>query len=430
MTIPAMAIAQHSIPHDALTTVGECRRSFYSINPATMNVRDTTSFSRAGLMGELYRPSKYMPVQTGGNRHDITLGADSYLKLSQESSVWGHAAFTTGVTDDVAEANCIDYLLLAPYVTGDNVGGKLTHKTYRFGGGWSRNFNGWHAGLQAAYRAVIAHRAHDPRVKDIVSDLTLDIGVAHSLGYRYMLGLSAGMRIYNQDSDVDFYNPAGTILTQVYTGLGSTYSRFDNSQADEAAYRLYGYRASLQLLPASPYHHGWRGDITWNRMQSKLFLRDFNNLTLGVTTTSAISGYIGWYTSLSKQVSFLPHLQVTDIMRDGVENLFGSSTSGTYDKVGERPNYKCTAMASLLSLPIEWHSHHNRVTLSASPKGGYCSVEQKLRQSDVKKDFNKYIAGGRVSATVHVISLFNISAQASYYNITGFTSQVKLLLAF
>ena len=109
--------------------------------------------------------------QLGDGHSLFNVFAGSYTRLSPVSVVWGTASFTTGRYNSIRWSDCIDYLRIAPYVLGDEAGGNLSTRRYTFSGGYSRRYGSWTVGADAAYRAEIAYRNHDPRIKTIVSDL-------------------------------------------------------------------------------------------------------------------------------------------------------------------------------------------------------------------------------------------------------------------
>ena len=60
-------------------------------------------------------------------------------------------------------------------------------------------------------RAGQEYRQVDPRPHDVVSDLTIKLGVGMQFP-QYVLGLDLQGRLYKQDQDIDFFYPPGAAL--------------------------------------------------------------------------------------------------------------------------------------------------------------------------------------------------------------------------
>lgn len=397
------AVAQHvealpAVDTDLHSPIGSTLRGYYTAGPATMSWRDSISVSGVAATFDIDRQSTPVTVQEGNGHNLYRLEARSYYKLSASTTVWGDASFTSGVTRNVTWADCIDYTLLAPYMIGDNTGGNITHQRYTFGGGWTRHYGDWTIGASAAYRAENAHRAHDPRVRDIVSDLTISLGAAHTVGNRYLLALDASLRVYHQDCDVDYYNPANTILTRMLTGLGSVYNRFDNNQVNSTGHNLTGWSAAATFAPVN---HGdgisARVSITGNN--ASLVLRQFNNLTLASTSTRHLDASVSWHINAGHPVSLMPTIKASAITRDGKENLFGTSSGTSYDKIGSRNNYSHDMMSAAITVPVEWNVNR-KVRLSATPAAAYATDKESLAEPVRRLEVNRLTAAVDLSSSI------------------------------
>lgn len=363
---------------DLQSPAGALVRSYYTAGPATMPWRDSISVSNVAATFDIERQSSPVIVQEGDGHNLYRLEAESYYKMSGATTVWGNAGFTSGVTKNVKWADCIDYSLLAPYMIGDDTGGNMTRQRYTFGGGWARHYGLWTVGASASYRAETAHRAHDPRVRDIVSDLTISVGGARTLGTRYMVAIDGSLRIYHQDCDVDYYNPANTILTRMLTGMGSVYNRFDNNMANSTGHNLTGWSAGVTFAPVS-HGDGISARVSFTSNSASLVLRQFNNLTLGTTSTSLLDGSVSWRLNSARRVSFMPTIKASASKREGTENLFGTSSGTSYEKVGSRSNYSHDMMEAMVIVPVEWRVNR-KVSLTATPAGSYSNDKESLKE--------------------------------------------------
>lgn len=139
------------------------RLADYETNPAQMFFRDSITVSTAFATADILRQETPVMEQLGDGHTLFGLGAQSYMRLTPESVVWGGAQFVTGKYDNIRWTDCVDYLRVAPYVLGDEAGGDLSTRRYSFSGGYSRRSGSWTWGIDAAYRAEIAYRNRDPR---------------------------------------------------------------------------------------------------------------------------------------------------------------------------------------------------------------------------------------------------------------------------
>lgn len=375
---------------DMAMPVGRQWRDAYSINPATMSYRDSVSVSSAAVAVDHDNASRPAVIQLGDGHTLYSIGAGSYYKLDRVQTVWGHASFTAGKHNNVRMADCLDYELLAPYMMGDDKGGDITIQRYAFGGGWTRSWDKWTAGVQADYRAEIGHRSHDPRIRDIVSDLNLTLGASYRIG-KYAIGIDGGIRFYHQDCDVDYYNMANTTMTRMLSGLGSIYTRFDNNVCDQTGHSLRGYNADLTLVPAGG-DTGVTVNLRYRSDKAKLILRDYNNLTLGITTTRTVSADASWRVA-THAFTFMPTVAATVIARDGTENLFGPPAAGSYDQIGSRDNYRHNITTLAVAVPVEWRLPSHNVIVTATPHASTYNEAEKLLNPERKLHVANWAAG-------------------------------------
>lgn len=341
----------------------------YEHNPATMMSRDSVSLSSLAVGMDLNREDKPVMEQTGDGHDLVRLSASSFTRLGERSVVWGDAAFVTGKYRDVRWTDCIDYMRVAPYVLGDEVGGDLSTRNYSFAGGYARNYGRWDFGGHVAYRAEIAYRNRDPRVKSVVSDLSVNAGAAYRFGH-YQLGLKGGINVYNQSCDLDFYSPINEINTYTLTGMGTYYRRFMGNTNKNSGYSSFGYDAGLQWLPAGE-KSGLSVTVGYTHYRMEQQLRNFNNLTLGYTDNDLVAFSVAYRFALSGALVFRPLVRGQMFSRKGTENLFGTSAGASYDKIGSRNPYDFSARSFDVTLPFELTAGVARFTVA--PQMGYTS---------------------------------------------------------
>lgn len=325
-------------------------RTLFSANPATFGYWRQTALSAIDARGNYLSRDEAETVQEGTGHLLGSIEATSFMPLSATTAVWGSAGFTSGQYRGILWNNSADYSLVAPYVYGDSVGGNLQTRQYTFSGGYSGRSNGWGWGAEASYRAVIDYRNRDPRDKIVVSDLSIDAGASRELPNGYIVGLSGGLRIYNQESDVEFYNPNNDIRAYALTGLGNYYSRFSGNSNLNTAYKGTAGRASLQYLPKAGC--GLMITVDGKYTAIRQILRDFNNLDLTRSDTYSIELKAA-YSFRSGKALMVPTLQASFNRKLGFENIFGSSVGNNYEKIVRKRNYYADRAEAQLALPVE-----------------------------------------------------------------------------
>ncbi|MCC8036740.1 MAG: hypothetical protein LIP02_01175 [Bacteroidales bacterium] len=302
-------------------------------------------------------------VENGDGFNGMSLEARSQLRLDSRSMTWGHASFTTGQKRNIRWCEAVDYDILGPYVLGDSVGGDMSMREYRFGGGYARQEGRWAWGAEVNYRASVDYRDRDPRAKINVSDLDITLGgnVALPVGW---IGASGGLRVYNQVSDIDFYNPINNIRLYALTGLGTIYSRFSGNSNENTGYSGLGGQA---LLTFTPRGNGFSAQVGYNYLRIKQILRDFNNLTLCRTSTHTIGGIIKSPKILEGQSVSVDQVEVgaTWRRRIGTENIYGSSLGTSYNLIADRTPYYADDLSLHITLPLP--SYHQTRSGDASP---------------------------------------------------------------
>lgn len=358
-------------------------------NPALLPFLPDSSRTVATVFADHLDAGDTNPVQEGTGHTLGRISAETFRRIGRNAAVHGDASFTFGKIRDIRWNNCADFDLVAPYVLGDSVGGDLSRKAYAFSGAYAASIGRWSWGAEAAYRAQIDYRGRDPRLRIIVSDLDITAGGSYSFPV-VRIGLSAGLRVYNQTSDLTFYNPLNDIRTYALTGLGSYYPRFSGNSSENTAYQGIGWTAGVQLrqafgqsgdnapaeVPAqSDNGLSYSADLSASGITISQILRDFNNLTLAKTANFVFGGNA----RISKGFgSWRGGAELEGFLRskNGTENLFGSSSGNRYEVIGSRKNYTLSEFRLRLSLPFVFYAGANEFGVRGAV--GYDQRTEKL----------------------------------------------------
>lgn len=414
--IAAVAVSGHAMAQSDLSTTDPkgllrssqlttlplttATRPVYSSNPATMTYSDSISLSAIRLTGFYSHQGEAVMEQLGTGHRGVSIIAESYMHMSPKTTVWGNAGFTTGQTDDIKWTNCIDYLRVAPYVLGDEVGGDLSSRKYSFAGGYSGLFGKWTVGISADYRAEIAYRNRDPRVKTVVSDLNINLGGSYRLFPRYVIGLRGGLNIYNQNCDLDFYNPINDINTYTLTGLGTYYKRFMGNSNENSGYESLGFNAALQFVSVD--REGFMGNVEFDHYKMEQQLRNFNNLTLGFSDVNTLSAKLLYKLRIGNKMTLQPSVEGFLRNHKGTENLFGTSAGASYDKIGSRSVYRHNTSMVKVSLPLQIQQGMTYITVEPfaaydSDCEKYIDPKRKLQASHLTPGINSSLSANSES---------------------------------
>ena len=211
------------------TTLGQLPRLESLRNPALHGLYYRTSFSALSLGLDLQRQSQAFVPEKGTGYTLPYLKVNTYHHLNEKSAVWGEASYTTGKQHAVRWNSTSDYDLLQPYVLADTVGGDTRRERYAIAGGYALRLNRWALGVEMRGRAEQEYRRRDPRMRGVVTDLTLRLGAGYELG-RYRLAATFEGNIYRQTNSVAFYREESVIPEYQMTGLGTEYSRFSGDK--------------------------------------------------------------------------------------------------------------------------------------------------------------------------------------------------------
>lgn len=347
----------------------------YEDNPALQLNRFKTSLSDISVGYAVRTSDEAIMTQEGKGQRGFSFDSRSYMPLSDRSVVWGRASYENADRLDVRWCDAVDYQLISPYVLGDSVGGDLSMQRYSFGGGYAAAAGRWRFGVSAFYRAEIDSRNRDPRLKVIVSDLDLRLGSSYALSQNYSIGLSAALRVYNQDNDLDFYNPVNNIRTYALTGAGTYSSRFSGNNSN-ASYSFVGFSTGLQLHPSTEYGFAFSGGYSYYKMGQ--VLKDLNNLTLGEVSSHTFSAQA----AKNFRIGSVSLGIVADVWwnrRIAGENLFGTSVGNSYDKISTRYFYYNDKVDCNIRIPLEI-SFDDSGRLTVAPKLAFAYSHENYRR--------------------------------------------------
>ncbi len=339
--VPAMAGAQaYSFVNDIrvrrLPAASDLRNA-YRDNPDAMWYCDTLSLAHFTIEADYLGMDEPVMEQLGDGHLDFGVKAGAYKRLDSSGVAWGQAGFTSATIRNVRWTDCIDYDYIAPYTLGDGKGGDMESRRYELSGGYSLKTGAWTVGAHLSYRAEIAYRDIDPRVKTVVSDLQATIGAGYSVGSRLTAGVTAGVTRYDQNCDVEFYNPINDINTYPLTGLGSWYSRFMGNTNKSSGHESFGWNVGLHLLTTDPYGGGIEIRYEGYRMDQRL--RSYNNIIPGYTDNNILKVRACHSFLPGECLVIVPVLSWNIFRREGTENLFGPASGNSYDRIGSRKAY-------------------------------------------------------------------------------------------
>ena len=303
-------------------------------NPALYGTAFRKTRSVLFFQGDWRHEKVPVVMQKGSGALSGMLQADSYIRLSDRATVWGAASYTSGGTRDITWNSTTDYDLLAPYVLADTVGGNTRSERYRFGGGYAARIGRWTAAGELLFRAKQEYRKRDPRMRGIVSDLTLRIGEANDWGQqRWALGVEGN--IYKQNNDVTFYQEAGGATEYQMTGLGSYYTRFTASRTN-IYYKGGGISLQLDAQPASDA--GWFGTFRFSTHHYERISDEYNSLPLTTLYVARAHLTAGWKREGTHRLAVFGCFD--HMRKSGDEHVAGNAVGGEYPVLADLTMYK------------------------------------------------------------------------------------------
>ena len=335
MTIKAVAIASNAdtalVEH---TSIGLQPMMEAMRNPALHGLAYKTSFSQLALGIDMQHQSRAFVPEKGNGYALPYLKVSTHHSLNERSTVWGEASYMTGKQHNVKWNSTSDYDLLQPYILADTLGGDTRRERYSVSGGYATSINRWLLGAEMLVRAEQEYRGHDPRMRGIVTDLTLRLGGGYDLG-RYRLGAAVEGNIYKQTNNVAFYREEGVIPEYQMTGLGTEYSRFSGDKRN----LYYDGGGMAVVLHASPIgQSGPYADVTLDEHRYHRKLAEYNSMPLTDLYNEHVGATIGWKKEKNHSLAVFGHIDYT--RRTGNEHIGGTSDARYFPVIACLTMYK------------------------------------------------------------------------------------------
>ena len=311
-------------------TIGEALQ-----NPALMTGAYLEPFTELSLKCDYRHQSAAFRLEQGTGYFLPELSARSYIRLTPSSVVWGEAGYSKGDTYNKVYNNVADFDLLYPDVIADSLGGDTKRERYLFSGGYAAEKGAWLLGGELKFRAEQEYRTYDPRMRSVVSDLTLKAGAARKIG-DYHMALSVEGNIYRQTADVDFYGETNGMGELQMTGLGTSYVRFSGSNRD-IFYEGKGGAVTIDLLPVNGT--GWQAHLGYAQHQYERLSDEYNSLPLTTLYRHQIGLTIGWKQQIGNvEKAILLHADYDKRASD--EHVVGTATGQDYPILTDLTMYK------------------------------------------------------------------------------------------
>lgn len=379
-------------------------------NPAIHGLSLTLPYSEVYVQMDYLHQSAPFVLQKGTGHFLSEAKAETFLRLSNHSSAWGAASYMTGKQYQVSWNSSSDYDLLNPYILADTLGGDTHCERYGFQGGYAVSKGKFQLGIEAIFRAEHEYRNVDPRMRGIVTDLTLRLGTAYDFGkYQWAAGLEGN--VYKQTNDVDFYRELGVIPEFQMTGLGTEYSRFSGDKRT-LYYKGGGYGINLDANPLN--ETGFYGHAKLWRRQYKRMLADLNSVPLTQLFYHSAEVSLGWkHMGGSRQVALDGNLVF--VRRSGDENIIGKSSAQYYPIIGKLTMYKNYLIDTYLRGLYGWGSGSGTWCLNG--KIGYWSNRERYVYPERKMEAAKIYGrlGGQWMRSLSRTVALTVDMAAAYY---------------
>ncbi len=317
-------------------------------NPAMNYFRHQVSLSNLFVSLDNQKESTPLVAEEGDGWRGFRVTADSYVRLTENSRVWGEAYYRNGTRTRVKWNETSDYEQIYPYVVADSLCGDMKSETYFFHGGYAQHTGRWTYGLSFRYKALLEYRDVDPRPRNITADLDFRLGATYALR-DYVLGLSAEVHRYKQNGNITYYNELGTTKTYQLTGLGTSYIRFDGAR-NNYSYEGMTYGATLSLLPLSGNGVSGAAYVRSSSLMKKL--PDVGNIKLNEASTLEYGAELAWK-HFGRQNAYGIKVEAACKDRTGTENIFGDAASNLYPLISSVDAFKSNRQQAGLSLFYE-----------------------------------------------------------------------------
>ena len=337
-------------------------------NPAMMEGAHTHSLTHFYLGADWKKNSAPLVLQKGTGHFKAAVSADSYIRLGDNTAVWGKASYSTGTNHGIKWNSVADYDLLEPDILGDTIGGNTRNEKYVFEGGYSTHRGRWHMGGEMLFRAEQEYRKVDPRMRSIVSDLTLRAGAGYDIAH-YTLGFGFQGNIYRQTNNVDFYKPLGSIPEYQLMGLGEVYTRF-SGDINDLIFKGGGVKLQLDFTPqkdcSGALVAAWASQHSYERVARLL-----NSLPLTTLYNKEVGIRAGWMHNGELDYALWGDYQFN--RRSSDQHLAGTSSSQIYPVIAHLTMYKNYIINTSLTAMV---GHRGTTSWWVKASGGYIGNRQ------------------------------------------------------
>ena len=374
-------------------------------NPALHGICFQSSFSQLALGIDLQRQSKAFVPEKGKGYTLPYLEVNTFHHLNDHSAVWGEASYSTGRKQDIKWNSTSDYDLLQPYILADTAGGDTRQERYTISGGYGIRLNQCLLGAEMLVRAEQEYRGHDPRMRGIVTDLTLRLGCGYQFNH-YRIGATIEGNIYKQTNSVAFYREEGVIPEYQMTGLGTEYSRFSG---DKRSLYYDGGGIALLLHAAPVNNNGPFADVRLDEHRYHRKLAEYNSMPLTDLYNEHAGATIGWRQEKNYSIAIFGHVDYT--RRTGNEHVGGTSDARYFPVIACLTMYKGHLLDSYLGA---LYGKNNWILVLT---GGYKSQSEEYiyphREMNASHAYSKL--QGQCFLRVAEKLLLTVNAHASYY---------------
>ena len=349
MALLAAATAMAAQPADVFVRCLENSRWKYNMlpdvckNPAMMWGRYPYTLNELDVAWD-YEKQQDAPLPQAGNGHNrADAEINAYVKKGR-NDIWGSAGYSNGQRRNVLFNETSDYLRLYPYVTADTVGGDLHEESYNFGGGFARNMGKVTIGAYAAYDALLAYRAVDPRPRNLVGNLAFSLGMAWNATNSTSFGISVNAEKYKQTNKVSFYNEYHQPIIYHATGLGTDYYRFQGSYSDTYYNgRTFGGMLSARHTASSPQEWQWAASAGYEHFSFDKVISSLNELPMASVGEDRLLA--GFEAGKALSEAHTLHFGIIEhyTRRNGNENIFGDPAGNAYPQIASLNMYRHTA---------------------------------------------------------------------------------------
>ena len=310
------------VEHESLWAESYSQRLY---NPALQYQAFSSAYSKVTYRYARRTQQAVWLSEDGKDEHSHSFSTRAYLPLNKVSTAWGSAGYNKTLTQGVRWSSSIDHDKLSPYILADSLGGDNKSERYSLNGGYVLKKGKWQFGGEMTFRAEQAYRERDPRMRSIVSDLTLRLGLARALGSK-LIALSLLNETYKQKAGVTFVRPEGGVPEYLMTGIGTYQPRFSGGKSS-LLYKGNNTTIALDFLP-KPQSSGLYLGASWSLEHDERLSLEHNSLPLNQLYKYHWTGHIGlrhigtWLYDISLNGKY-EH-------KHGDEALVGDSGSGDY----------------------------------------------------------------------------------------------------